>query len=97
MRLTVTRQPNYEIYEYGCHEGNNAMRNALSAERAYEKAVAEAIAKGLPPPPARVRTGERARPRPLTRRRSGRVVRRARHPMLHARYTAATPAAIPDL
>jgi hypothetical protein len=50
MRLTVTRQPNYEIYEYGCHEGNNAMRNALSAERAYEKAVAEAIAKGLPPP-----------------------------------------------
>ena len=26
------------------------MRNALSAERAYEKAVAEAAAKGLPPP-----------------------------------------------
>jgi hypothetical protein len=51
MRLTVTRQPNYEIYEYGCHEGNNAMRNALSAERAYDKAVAEALAKGLPPPP----------------------------------------------
>jgi hypothetical protein len=51
MRLTVTAQPNYEIYEYGCHEGNNAMRNALSAERAYEKAVAEALAKGLPPPP----------------------------------------------
>jgi hypothetical protein len=50
MRLTVTRQPGYEIYEYGCHEGNNAMRNALSAERAYEKAVAEAKAKGLPPP-----------------------------------------------
>ena len=50
MRLTVTRQPGYEIYEYGCHEGNNAMRNALSAERAYDKAVAEAIAKGLPPP-----------------------------------------------
>ena len=50
MRLTVTRQPGYEIYEYGCHEGNNAMRNALSAERAYEKAVEEAKAKGLPPP-----------------------------------------------
>ena len=33
MRLTVTRQAGYEIYEYGCHEGNNAMRNALSAER----------------------------------------------------------------
>jgi hypothetical protein len=26
------------------------MRNALSAERAYEKAAAEAAAKGLPPP-----------------------------------------------
>jgi len=50
MRLTVTRQAGYEIYEYGCHEGNNAMRNALSAERAYEKAVEEAKAKGLPIP-----------------------------------------------
>jgi hypothetical protein len=50
MRLTITRQPDYEIYEYGCHEGNVAMRNALSAERAYDKAAAEAAAKGLPPP-----------------------------------------------
>jgi len=50
MRMTITRQPDYQIYEYGCHEGNNAMRNALSAERAYEKAAAEAAAKGLPPP-----------------------------------------------
>jgi hypothetical protein len=50
MRLTVTQQQGYEIYEYGCHEGNNAMRNALSAERAYEKAAAEAAAKGLPAP-----------------------------------------------
>lgn len=50
MRMTVTSQPGYKIYEYACHEGNIAMRNALSAERAYEKAVAEAIAKGLPPP-----------------------------------------------
>jgi hypothetical protein len=50
MRLTITRQPDYQIYEYGCHEGNVAMRNALSAERAYEAAVADAAAKGLPPP-----------------------------------------------
>jgi hypothetical protein len=50
MRMTLTKQPGYEIYEYGCHEGNNAMRNALSAERAYEKAAAEAKAKGVPPP-----------------------------------------------
>jgi len=50
MRMTITSQPDYQIYEYGCHEGNNAMRNALSAERAYEKAVTEAAAKGLAPP-----------------------------------------------
>ncbi len=64
MRMTVTRQPNYEIYEYGCHEGNNAMRNALSAERAYDKAVAEAREKGLPPPERvfeRVNGDDRAR------------------------------------
>ena len=51
MRMTITQPAGYEIYEYGCHEGNNAMRNALQAERAYEKAAAEAAAKGLPPPP----------------------------------------------
>jgi hypothetical protein len=50
MRMTITSQPDYQIYEYGCHEGNNAMRNALAAERAYEKAAEEAKAKGLPPP-----------------------------------------------
>ncbi|HEY6507032.1 MAG TPA: hypothetical protein VIY56_03410, partial [Vicinamibacterales bacterium] len=49
-RMTITSQPGYQLYEYNCHEGNNAMRNALSAERAYEKAAAEAAAKGLPPP-----------------------------------------------
>jgi hypothetical protein len=49
-RVTITSQPGYQIYEYGCHEGNIAMRNALSAERAYEKAAEEAQAKGLPPP-----------------------------------------------
>ena len=51
MRMTITSQPGYEIYEYGCHEGNLAMRHALLAERAYEKEAAEAKAKGLPPPP----------------------------------------------
>jgi hypothetical protein len=50
MRLTITQQPGYEVYEYACHEGNNAIRNVLSAERAYERAVEEAKAKGLPPP-----------------------------------------------
>jgi hypothetical protein len=46
MRMTITQQPDYAIYEYACHEGNMAMRNILSAERAYERAAAEAAAKG---------------------------------------------------
>jgi hypothetical protein len=50
LRMTVTTQPNYEIYEYACHEGNMALRHILSGEREYEKAAAEAAAKGLPPP-----------------------------------------------
>lgn len=50
IRMTLTAQPGYAIYEYGCHEGNGAVRNSLSAERAYEKQAAENAAKGLPPP-----------------------------------------------
>ena len=64
MRMTITQQPDYQIYEYACHEGNRAMSNALSAERAYEKAAAEAAAKGLPPPERvfeRVNGADRAR------------------------------------
>jgi hypothetical protein len=50
MRMTITQQPDYEIYEYSCHEGNISLRHTLMGERAYEKAAAEATAKGLPPP-----------------------------------------------
>jgi hypothetical protein len=50
IRLTITTQPDYQLYEYACHEGNGAVKYALSAERAYDKAVAEARAKGLEPP-----------------------------------------------
>jgi hypothetical protein len=50
-RLMITTQPNYEVYEYSCHEGNGAVGHSLSGERAYEKQVAEALAKGLPVPP----------------------------------------------
>jgi hypothetical protein len=49
-RMTITVQPGYEIYEYSCHEGNLAMRHALMGERAYERAVVEAAAKGVAPP-----------------------------------------------
>jgi hypothetical protein len=47
MRMTITKQPDYEIYEYACHEGNMALRHILSGERAYERAAAEAAAKGV--------------------------------------------------
>lgn len=50
-RIMITTQPNYEVYEYSCHEGNGAVLHALSGERAYERQVAEAIANGLPVPP----------------------------------------------
>jgi hypothetical protein len=35
--LPLTRHPEYQFFEYACHEGNYAMRNILSAERAAEK------------------------------------------------------------
>jgi hypothetical protein len=50
IRLMLTTQPNYRVYEYSCHEGNGAVGNSLSGERAYERRVEEAVAKGLPIP-----------------------------------------------
>lgn len=50
MRMTLTQQPGYEIYEYACHEGNIALEHILKGERSYEKAAADAKAKGLAPP-----------------------------------------------
>jgi len=47
----LTTQPGYEVYPYECHEGNNALRNMLSAARAEEKVIEEYVKKGLPPPP----------------------------------------------
>ena len=50
LRMTLTSQPGYAMYEYACHEGNRSVPNTLSAERAYEKEAAENARKGLPPP-----------------------------------------------
>ena len=36
----LKREPDYQIFEYACHEGNNAMRNILSGSRADERAAA---------------------------------------------------------
>ena len=50
VRAMWTTQPNYEVYEYSCHEGNFAVSGGLSGERAYEREVEEAKANGLPIP-----------------------------------------------
>ena len=49
-RLTLTTQPGYEVLEYSCHEGNFFVANALRAEQAYQRRVAEARANGEPVP-----------------------------------------------
>jgi hypothetical protein len=55
--VPLTTQAGYEVYPYECHEGNNALRNMLSAARAEEKVIEEYVKKGLPPPPL-VRPGD---------------------------------------
>ncbi|HVG72156.1 MAG TPA: hypothetical protein VM819_14660, partial [Vicinamibacterales bacterium] len=35
--LTLEPQPDGSLFEYACHEGNNSMRNILSAARAAER------------------------------------------------------------
>jgi len=50
LRTMWTVQPNYEVYEYSCHEGNFAVGGGLSGERVFEREVEEARAKGLPLP-----------------------------------------------
>jgi hypothetical protein len=48
--LPLTTQPGYQVLPYECHEGNLALHNILSAARAEEKAIEEALKKGLPRP-----------------------------------------------
>ena len=50
-RIMFTTQPDYQVYEYSCHEGNGAVSHSLSGERAWEQQVAEARARGEEPPP----------------------------------------------
>ena len=49
-RLTLTTQPDYEVLEYSCHEGNFFVANALRAEQEFQRRVAEARAAGEPIP-----------------------------------------------
>jgi len=50
VRMMLTTQPNYFVMEYSCHEGNSAVVMGLAGERAYERSVEEAVAKGEPVP-----------------------------------------------
>ena len=50
VRAMWTVQPDYEVFEYSCHEGNFAVGGGLSGERAYERDVEEARRIGLPAP-----------------------------------------------
>jgi hypothetical protein len=57
--VPLTTQSGYQVFPYECHEGNNALRNMLSAARAEEKVIEDYVKKGLPPPPlARPNDGE---------------------------------------
>jgi hypothetical protein len=38
--IPLIRDADYKIYEYACHEGNEAMKNILSEGRALEKSAA---------------------------------------------------------
>ena len=49
--VPLSTQPGYEVFPYECHEGNNALRNMLSAARAEERVIDEYVKKGLQPPP----------------------------------------------
>jgi hypothetical protein len=48
--LPLTTQPGYQVLPYDCHEGNLALHNILSAARSEDKAIDEAVKKGLPIP-----------------------------------------------
>jgi len=49
--VPLSTQPGYQVFPYECHEGNQAIRNMLSAARVEEKVIDEYVKKGLPPPP----------------------------------------------
>jgi hypothetical protein len=48
--IPLISPPGFQPLPYECHEGNGAVKYAMSGARKFEAAVAEAKAKGLPPP-----------------------------------------------
>jgi len=56
-RMTLTTQPDYEVLEYSCHEGNFFIATALRAEKNYQESVAQALARGEAIPERNVASG----------------------------------------
>ncbi len=55
VRADWTRNETYKFYEYACHEGDEQVRNYITAsraQRAKDKAAAEQAAQAAKPPPA---------------------------------------------
>jgi len=46
VRLPIPREESYGYFEYGCHEGNYAMKNLLSGSRVEDKRREEMIKRG---------------------------------------------------
>ena len=40
--MPLHREPDYQLFEYACHEGNRAVPNTLSGGRARDRAAARA-------------------------------------------------------
>jgi len=57
MSMPLTPLSGGMILPYECHEGNGAVKNALSAERAEDKALAADLAKGVVRPRRRAQEG----------------------------------------
>jgi hypothetical protein len=47
IRLPLTSPPGYQLLPYECLEGDYAIKNALSADRAEDKAIEEDLKKGI--------------------------------------------------
>ena len=66
LRMTITQQPDYEIYEYACHEGNMAMRHMLIGGARIRACGGRSRGQRLAAARARVRARERAGSSSLT-------------------------------
>ena len=65
LRMTMTQQPGYEIYEYGCHEGNGAVAQLAHRRARLREGGRRERGEGPAASRARVRARQRRRSRPV--------------------------------